>query len=67
MTPPGNRAQPSLAATEARQTTGALALDQGTQALVDQGGPPFHSSDPACLLEQLVIQIDSGSHDTNLL
>src|SRR3712207_8688407 len=28
-TPSGNRAQPRLAATKPRQTTGALALDQG--------------------------------------
>ena len=43
--PPGNRPQLRLTASKPGQAPGALAFYQGSQPLVDQGGPPFHAGD----------------------
>ena len=47
---------------ESRETPGALALDQGAQALVDESGPLRHAREALCLTEQVVVEVEHGAH-----
>jgi hypothetical protein len=51
-----------LAATQLRQSTSALALDQGTQTLPHQRRLFRHAGDLLSLAQQFVIDIQSRSH-----
>jgi hypothetical protein len=54
-----------LAAAEARQPPGGLALNEGLQTFVDELRSFLDSGEPLCLLEQPVVEIDRRSHAFN--